>query len=694
MNGKKALLCICASAVVIASGSSIKEDNNMTANKKMEIKRENKIRGKEGAKANAKNADFKYIVDEFADLQILRYRIPDWDSLDFNQKAFLYYTGEAAKWGRDIMFDQNFRYNLPLRKTIEKIIAEYNGNKECADYKNFMIYAKRFFFSNGLHHHYGEDKFFPACPKSYFKMLMEKTGQGEKCAELLSVIYDPKIAPQKRCNDSSKDMVLNSSVNFYGDGITQDEVNAFYTAMEQQNDPRPISYGLNTKVVKENGKLVEKPWKIGGIYSECISKIVENLAKAKPFAETPGQKECVQLLINYYTSGDLRDWDKFNIQWLKDSTERVDFMNGFVEDYNDPLGRKGSWEGFADFKDMQASRRTETISRNAQWFEDNSPVDKRFKKKSVKGVSAKVINMVSLGGDCYPSTPIGINLPNADWIRKEYGSKSVTIANITDAYNKAADEQPNSILKEFAWDEKEVAFVKKYGAMTDYLHTDLHECLGHGSGQILPGVSGNSLKEFNSALEEARADLFALYYIADPKLVELGLLPNKDAYKAAYISQIRNGICTQFTRIEPGKKNTEAHMQDRKLIAEWCYQKGLSDNVIEKKMRGGKTYFVINDYAKLRVLFGKLLAEIQRIKSEGDYQAGKALIETYAVNIDPQLHKEVLERYKKLNLKPYKGFINPDIVPVEKNGKVTDYKVVYTNDYLKQMIEYGKEYSL
>jgi dipeptidyl-peptidase-3 len=636
---------------------------------------------------------FKYSVDEFADLQVLRYRIPDWDSLSFNQKSFLYYTSEAAKWGRDIYFDQNCKYNLPIRRVLEKIITTYKGDTKGKEYQNFMVYAKRFFFSNGMHHHYGEDKFVPSCTKEYFKMLMVKSGQESKCAELLPIIYNPSIMAMRRTNDTKGDMVANSAINFYEGNITQDEVNKFYAAQEVPGDKEPISYGLNTKLVKENGKLVEKPWKIGGIYSKSISKIVENLEKAKNYAETPNQKETVQMLIDFYKSGNLKDWDRFNIQWVKDSATVVDFMNGFVEDYNDPLGRKGAWEAIADFKDIQASRRTETISENAQWFEDHSPVDSRFKKKTVKGVTAKVINVTCIAGDCYPSTPIGINLPNADWIRKEYGSKSVTIANITDAYEKASNESPKSTLKEFSWDDAEVAFIKKYSILTDNLHTDLHECLGHASGQIMPGVSANALKEFSSALEEARADLFALYYLADPKLVELGLLPNAEAYKAAYISQIRNGIFTQFTRIELGKKNTEAHMQDRKLIAQWCYEKGLKDNVIEKRVKNGKTYFVINDYVKLRHLFGELLAEIQRIKSEGDYEAGKNLIETYAINIDPALHKEVLERYKSLNLKPYKGFINPDIVPVVKNGKTVNYIVKYNDNFLKQQLDYGKNYS-
>ena len=695
MKYLKTTACLCGAMLCIATVSNFNMCTAQVKKSAMKMTTTSKVKANQKKSALQKGEEnFKYSVDEFADLQVLRYRIPDWDSLSFNQKSFLYYTSEAAKWGRDIYFGQNCKYNLPIRRVLEKIITAYKGDTKSKEYQNFIVYAKRFFFSNGMHHHYGEDKFFPACSKEYFKMLMVKTGQGDKCNELLDIIYDPSIMPMRRTNDTNGDMVANSAVNFYEGDMTQDEVNKFYAAQETPGEKEPVSYGLNTKLVKENGKLIEKPWKVGGIYSKSISKIVENLEKAKDFAETPNQKKTVELLIDFYKTGDLKDWDRFNIQWVKDSSTIVDFMNGFVEDYNDPLGRKGAWEGFGDFKDIQASHRTETISENAQWFEDHSPVDSRFKKKTVKGVTAKVINVTCIAGDCYPSTPIGINLPNADWIRKEYGSKSVTIANITDAYDKASNESPKSTLKEFSWDDGEVAFIKKYSTLTDNLHTDLHECLGHASGQIMPGVGTNALKEFSSALEEARADLFALYYLADPKLVELGLLPNAEAYKAAYISQIRNGIFTQFTRIELGKKNTEAHMQDRKLIAQWCYEKGLKDNVIEKKNRNGKTYFVINDYAKLRGLFGELLAEIQRIKSEGDYAAGKNLIETYAINIDPALHKEVLERYKSLNLKPYKGFINPDILPVVKNGKTVDYVVKYNNNFLDQQLDYAKNYSV
>ena len=460
------------------------------------------------------------------------------------------------------------------------------------------------------------------------------------------------------------------------------------------SDPEPISYGLNTKVVKgQDGKVQELPWKVGGIYSPAISKICEELALAREVAENDIQKRALALLIEYYQTGDLRKWDAFNIEWVKDTIGTVDFINGFVEDYNDPLGRKGAWEGYVNIKDFEASKRTEILSANAQWFEDHSPVDPRFKKKTVKGISAKVINAVCLAGDSYPSTPIGINLPNADWIRKEHGSKSVTIANITHTYDYSAQEMPTSTLAEFAYDQKEIDLAKKWGTLADEIHTDLHECLGHGSGQLLPGVSTTAMGEYASALEEARADLFGLYYTADPKMVELGIMPDKEAYKAEYANYIRNGLMVQFTRVELGRPNTEAHMQNRKLIAEWCFEKGAADKVIEKKVRDGKTYFVVNDYVKLRALFAELLAEVQRIKSEGDYEAGKNLIETYAVHIDPDLHREVLDRYKSLNLKPYGGFINPDIVPVVKDGKVVDYEPVYTDDYLAQMLHYGKKYS-
>lgn len=634
---------------------------------------------------------FRYTVDEFADIKIMRYRIPGWDSLTFRQKSLLYHLGEAAKYGRDILWDQNCKYNLEIRHLLEEIIEGYQGDRETEEWKKFETYAKRVFFSNGIHHHYAEDKIVPECGREYFSMLVAEAGNTDNGEKLLNIIYDPDIYAQRKYTDGDKDILSASAVNFY-EGVTRKEAERFYSAMENPDDPAPVSYGLNSRLVRKDGKIKEDTYRIGGLYGKAIEKIVEELELASGFAENEMQKECIDLLISYYRTGDLRTWDEYNIAWVRDTLSEIDFVNGFVETYNDPLGMKGTWESIVNIRDAEASKRTETISENAQWFEDNSPVDSRFKKKKVKGISAKVIDATTLGGDCFPSTPIGINLPNADWIRKEHGSKSVTIANITHAYNKSAEEAPKSTTSEFAWDEDEVALIKKYSSYTDELHTDLHECLGHGSGQLLPGVSSNALGEYASALEEARADLFALYYMGDDKMVELGLLPDMEAYKAQYLTYIRNGICVQFSRVEPGRPNTEAHMQNRKLISEWCYEKGLADNVIEKKTRDGKTYFIINDYVKLRGLFGELLAEIQRIKSEGDYEAGKALIERYAIHIDPALHKEVRERYASLGLKPYGGFVNPEIVPVIENGETVDYRVEYTDDFLGQMLEYGKKY--
>ena len=633
--------------------------------------------------------DFKYTIDSFADLKVMRYRIPGWENLSLQQKEYAFHLAEAAKYGRDILWDQNCKDNLRVRHALEAILE--TDKEDSQEWQDFMVYAKRVFFSNGIHHHYAEDKIFPACPREYFASLMEEAGIEDP--ELLDIIYDPSIYPQRRSTETSGDIVKQSAVNFY-ENVSRAEVEKYYAGIMDPSDPRPISYGLNTKVVKgKDGVIRELPWKIGGIYSPAIEKICEELALAREVAENDIQKRALGLLIEYYNTGDLRKWDEFNIEWVKDTIGTVDFINGFIEDYNDPLGRKASWEGYVNIKDFDASRRTETLSANAQWFEDHSPVDPRFRKEKVKGVSAKVINAVCLAGDSYPSTPIGINLPNADWIRKEHGSKSVTIANITHTYDFAAQELPASTLNEFAYNEKEIALEKKWGTIASEIHTDLHECLGHGSGQLLPGVSTTAMGEYASALEEARADLFGLYYTADPKMVELGIMPDPEAYKAEYANYIRNGLMVQFTRVELGRPNTEAHMQNRKLVAEWCLEKGAKDKVIEKKVRGGKTYFVVNDYVKLRALFGELLGEIQRIKSEGDYEAGKALIETYAVNIDPELHKEVLERYKALNLKPYGGFINPDIQPVlGEDGAIKDYVPVYTDDYLGQMLLYGKKY--
>lgn len=648
------------------------------------------LTGCDGGRKTAEDG-FRYTVDEFADIKIMRYRIPGWDSLTFRQKSLLYHLGEAAKYGRDILWDQNCKYNLEIRHLLEAIIEGYLGDRETEEWKKFETYAKRVFFSNGIHHHYAEDKIVPECGREYFSMLVAEAGNTDNGEKLLNIIYDPDIYAQRKYTDGDKDILSASAVNFY-EGVTRREAERFYSSMENPDDPAPVSYGLNSRLVKKDGKIKEDTYRIGGLYGKAIEKIVEELELASGFAENEMQKECIDLLISYYRTGDLRTWDDYNIAWVRDTLSEIDFVNGFVETYNDPLGMKGTWESIVNIRDAEASKRTETISENAQWFEDNSPVDSRFKKKEVKGISAKVIDATTLGGDCFPSTPIGINLPNADWIRKEHGSKSVTIANITHAYNKSAEEAPKSTTSEFAWDEDEVALIKKYSSYTDELHTDLHECLGHGSGQLLPGVSSNALGEYASALEEARADLFALYYMGDDKMVELGLLPDMEAYKAQYLTYIRNGICVQFSRVEPGRPNTEAHMQNRKLISEWCYEKGLADNIIEKKTRDGKTYFIINDYVKLRGLFGELLAEIQRIKSEGDYEAGKALIERYAIHIDPALHKEVRERYASLGLKPYGGFVNPEIVPVIENGETVDYRVEYTDDFLGQMLEYGKKY--
>lgn len=638
----------------------------------------------------AQNEGFRYLMDEFADLKIMRYQVPGWDALSLQQKEYVYHLSEAAKYGRDIIWMQNNKHNLDVRRVLENILENYKGDRASDDWKAFEVYAKRVFFSNGIHHHYAEDKFFPECSQDYFRSLMDAVGAGSD--EILSIIYDPAVYPARKVM-SGNDIVAESAVNFY-EGVTRAEVEALYAAMADPSDKTPVSYGLNSRVVKgEDGVVREEVYKVGGLYGSALEKICAELEKAALVAENETQKSYIADLVEYYRTGDLRLWDTYNIQWVNDTLGTVDFVNGFVEDYNDPLGRKATWEGLVNFKDAEASLRAELISDNAQWFEDNSPVDSRFKKKEVKGVSAKVINVAVLAGDCYPAAPIGINLPNADWIRREHGSKSVTIANLTNAYNMAAQESPKNLLSEFAWSDEEIAAEKKYGALTNDLHTDLHECLGHGSGQLLPQTSPNALGEYSSTLEEARADLFGLYYLADPKLVELGILPDIEAYKAQYSSYIRNGIFTQFNRVEFGKKNMEAHMQNRKLIADWCYEKGLADNVIEKKTRDGKTYFVVNDHEALRGLFGELLAEVQRIKSEGDYEAGKALVEKYAVNIDPELHREVLDRYASLGLKPYGGFLNPDIVPVVKNGKTVDYEIVYNDNYLDQMLQYGKKYS-
>ena len=646
--------------------------------------------------------EFKFLVDEFADLRIMRYQIPDWDQLTLQQKAYLYYLGEAAKCGRDILADQNFKYNLCIRKTLEAVLNSYQGNRESTEFQNFMVYAKRVFFSNGIHHHYAEDKFFPEISEAYFADLVKGSdaallplNEGETVDEFIAfltpVIFDHALYKMRR--SSEEDIIANSAVNFYQGNLTKKEVEKFYNKMRKPKDPTPISYGLNSKLVKEKGKIYEDVYKADGLYGEAIKAIIGWLEKANEVAENDIQRDYTRKLIDYYKTGDLKTWDEYNIAWVQDSVSMIDYVNGFIEDYADPMGMKATWESNVNFKDLEATKNSNIISENAQWFEDHSPVDQRFKKEQCKGVSAKSINVTTLGGECFPSPPIGINLPNADWIRKDYGSKSVTITNLMIAYDKAAEECPKSALKEFAYSEEEVELCKKYGSETDIVHTTLHECLGHGSGKLLPNTQPGALKEFSSTLEEARADLFGLYYLADPKMVELGVISDPEAYKAEYCGYIRNGMMTQLARVELGKDVTEAHMQNRKLISEWCYEKGLADNVIEKKVENGKTYFVIHDFEALRGLFGELLAEVQRIKSEGDYAAGKALVEKYAVKVDPELHKEVKERYNALGLKPYGGFINPVITPVEKDGKVVDYIVEYPDDFVAEHLDLGKNYS-
>ena len=651
---------------------------------------------------------FKYLVDQFADVRIMRYQIPEWEQLSLRQKAYLYCLGEAARCGRDILFDQNFKYNLVIRKTLEAILNSYTGDRSTADFQKLVIYAKRVFFSNGIHHHYAEDKFFPEVSERYFAELVKGSDPTllplkphesvEKfIAFLTPILFDRNLYLMRRSGE--EDIIRNSSVNFYEGEITKQEVEDFYDRQKVKEDPIPVSYGLNSKLIKRDGDLHEEVYRVDGLYGKAIQAIIGWLEKANEAAENDRQRAYTSKLIDYYRTGDLKTWDEYNILWVQDVDSHVDFVNGFIEDYNDPMGMKATWESVVDFKDLEATKRSNLISENAQWFEDHSPVDSRFKKENCKGVSAKSIIVTALGGDCFPSPPIGINLPNADWIRKDYGSKSVTITNLMEAYDKAADECPRSVRGEFCWSEEEIELGKRYGAETDVIHTNLHECLGHGSGKLLPTTPPGALKEYSSTLEEARADLFGLYYLADPKLVELGIISDAEAYKAEYCGYIRNGLMTQLARVELGRDVTEAHMQNRKLIAEWCYEKGRSKglggtcDVIERKERDGKTYFVINDFEALRSLFGDLLAEVQRIKSEGDYEAGKALVDRYGVKVDLKLHKEVKERYDALGLKPYGGFINPAITPVMEDGRIVDYQVSYPDDFLAEHLDLGQRYS-
>ena len=657
-----------------------------------------------GTADKGSSKEFNYMVDKFADLEILRYQVPGFESLSLRQKQLLYHLSEAALMGRDILFDQNGRYNLAIRRTLEVIYTDYTGDRENPEFKALETYLKRVWFSSGIHHHYALDKFQPEFSAEFFMNCLHQVDasklplqKGENVDQLLAklarVMFDPSVMPKRSVQSGDDDLILASSNNYYGGGINQKEVETFYAQMKQGQDTiAPISYGLNSRLVKENGAIKEKVWKVGGLYSEAIEHIVAELQAAIPFAENEAQKAIIEKLIAYYQTGDLKTFDAYSILWVEDTASEVDFVNGFIETYGDPLGMKASWESTVNFINKEATTRTKIISDNAQWFEDHSPVDARFKKEEVKGVSAKVITVAMLGGDCYPATPIGINLPNADWIRRDHGSKSVTIENITEAYDKAA--QGNGFGEEFIWSDTERALIKQYGFESDNLHTDLHECLGHGSGKLLPGTDPDALKAYSSTLEEARADLFALYYMADTKITELGLLPNEEAYKAAYYKYIMNGLMTQLVRIELGKDVTEAHMRNRQLIAKWAYEQGKAEKVIEIAEREGKHYIVVNDYTKLRELFGKLLAEVQRIKSEGDYAAGKALVENYGVKVDPTLHKEILERYAKLNLAPYKGFVNPKMTEVKNaKGEVTDIELDYSEGYAEQMLRYSRDYS-
>ena len=655
------------------------------------------------SKTTATADKFDYTVEQFADLQILRYRVPGFEELSLAQKKLVYYLTEAALQGRDILFDQNGKYNLRIRRALEAIYTGYKGDRTASDFQALEVYLKRVWFSNGIHHHYGCEKFVPGFTPEFFKQALEAAekgalplAEGQTVAqffeELKPVMFDAKVMAKRVNQAAGEDLIQTSACNYY-DGVTQEEAEKFYGAMKDPKDETPVSYGLNSRLVKENGKVQEKVWKVGGLYGAALEKIAYWLRKAAEVAETPEQKAVIAKLVEYYETGDLKTFDEYAILWVKDLNSRVDFVNGFTETYGDPLGMKASWESLVNFKDLEATHRTELISSNAQWFEDHSPVDKQFKKDEVKGVTAKVITAAILAGDLYPSTAIGINLPNANWIRSQHGSKSVTIGNITDAYNKAA--HGNGFSEEFVNSQVELDLLNQYGDLTGNLHTDLHECLGHGSGKLLPGVDPDALKAYGSTIEEARADLFGLYYVADLKLVELGLTPNAEAYKAEYYNFLMNGLMTQLVRIEPGNQVEEAHMRNRQLIARWVFEKGAADKVVEMVKRDGKTYVVVNDYAKVRELFGQLLAEIQRIKSTGDFAAARDLVEQYAVKVDPVLHKEVLERYKKLNLAPYKGFVNPKYEAVtDASGEITDVKVTYDEGYAEQMLRYSKDYSV
>ena len=653
-------------------------------------------------KENVSADDFDYTVEQFADLQILRYKVKDFDKLSLKQKELVYYLSQAALEGRDILYDQNGKYNLIIRQMLETVYTDYQGDRQDTNFVNLETYLKRVWFSNGIHHHYASDKFVPGFTPEFFKAALASVdaaklplAEGETldqlCDEVFPVIFDPNVMKKRVNQTEGEDLIQTSASNYY-EGVTQAEAEAFYNAMKNPADSTPVMYGMNSRLVKADGKVFEKVWKVDGLYGKAIERIIYWLRKAETVAEDDQQKAVIDKLIAFYTTGDLKTFDEYSILWVNEQNAKVDFVNGFIESYGDPLGLKASWESIVNFKDEEATQRTQKLSANAKWFEEHSPVDNRFKKDTVTGISAKVITAAMLGGDLYPSTAIGINLPNSNWIRSVHGSKSVTIGNLTDAYNKAA--HGNGFNEEFAYSDAERALMDKYGDLTNDLHTDLHECLGHGSGQLLPGVDQDALKAYGSTIEETRADLFGLYYLPDAKLVELGLTPDAEAYKAEYYTYMMNGLMTQLVRIEPGNNIEEAHMRNRQLIARWAYENGKADNVVEFAKKDGKTYVKVNDYEKLRGLFGKLLAEIQRIKSEGDFDAARDLVETYAVKVDPELHKEVLVRYEKLHLAPYKGFVNPVYTAVtDKDGNITDVTVSYDEGYAEQMLRYSKEYA-
>ncbi len=652
-------------------------------------------------KTDKQHEPFNYFIEQFADIKVLRYKVNGFDDLSLRQKKLAFYLSQAALCGRDILYNQFYEHNLTIRRTLEAIYKGYNGDRESDEFQKFMVYLKRIWFSNGIHHHYSTDKILPEFSQEYFNHLISNTKKAsfplkkdeninELTERLMPIIFDPEIASKRVNRNPETGLLKSSATNFYKD-ITADEVLSYYKKQKDPNDTTPIEFGHNTQTIKKDGKIIEKVWKVEGMYSKAIENIVSWLKLAENVAENEQQKTTIQHLINFYQNGNLETWDQFNVAWVKDTNSTIDFINGFIEVYNDPVNLKGTWESVVEMIDKQATQRMKKLSRNAQWFEDHSPIETHFKKQEVTGITGNVVNVVQLGGDVYPYSPIGINLPNSDWIRKQHGSKSVTLNNIMQAHHNASLE--SGMLQEFAYSEEEIKLAKQYGLLAHNLHVDMHEVLGHGSGKMLPGISSTNLKNYHSTIEETRADLFALYYLMDDKLTDLGLIPNKNVAKAGYNAYIRNGFITQLTRVSLGKELEEAHMRNRQLICKWVFEKGQPDSVITREQKNGKTYYVIHDYQKLRTFFADLLAEIQRIKSEGDLQAAKSLIETYGVEINDTLHEEVMSRYEKLNLAPYTGFINPVLLPETKNGNIIDVTIQYQNDFVEQMMNYSTNYS-